>query len=244
MKEINVKRIPNYRNIIIPKRMKQLPFNEQIYTIWQSITSIGERNIYLFLATYPEDNVKIGFDNTINEKMNMSNHARQEGFRKLVEKGFLQKINEFDYCFIENPTFKTISFINYNSKNPKESNPIQKIKSLLDNHNIPFEDESVFSDCVFSDSGYVAFFDLYINNKYIIEYDGEHHFKSISFWGGEEGYEKRRKHDLEKNKYCFDNNIPIIRIPYDAEYTIDDLKLETTRYLLTPENVQEYYNRS
>ena len=47
--------------------------------------------------------------------------------------------------------------------------------------------------------------------------------------------------DLQKNHYCFDNNIPIIRIPYDAEYTIDDLKLETTRFLLTPENEEEYY---
>ena len=48
--------------------------------------------------------------------------------------------------------------------------------------------------------------------------------------------------NLIKNKYCFDNNIPLIRIPYNAEYTIDDLKLETTRFLLTPENEEEYYN--
>ena len=30
----------------------------------------------------------------------------------------------------------------------------------------------------------------------------------------------------------------------DTKYTIDDLKLETTRFLLTPENEEEYYNRS
>jgi hypothetical protein len=49
------------------------------------------------------------------------------------------------------------------------------------------------------------------------------------------------KSDLLKNKYCFDNNIPIIRIPYDADYTINDLKLETTKFLLIPENEGEYY---
>ena len=46
-----------------------------------------------------------------------------------------------------------------------------------------------------------------------------------------------------KNKYCFEHNIPLIRIPYNAEYTFEDLKLETTRFLLTPENEQEYYNK-
>ena len=50
-------------------------------------------------------------------------------------------------------------------------------------------------------------------------------------------------YDLIKNKYCFDNKIPLIRIPYDVDYTLNDLKLETTRFLLTPENEKEYYER-
>ena len=84
-------------------------------------------------------------------------------------------------------------------------------------------------------------FDFIIENKYIIEYDGQQHFKGVSIWGGDEQLSLTRAHDLIKNKFCFDNNIPIIRIPYDADYTIDDLKLETTRFLLTPENEKEYY---
>ena len=48
-------------------------------------------------------------------------------------------------------------------------------------------------------------------------------------------------HDLQKNKYCFEHNIPIIRIPYNEDYDIKDLKLETTRFLLTPKNEREYY---
>ena len=39
----------------------------------------------------------------------------------------------------------------------------------------------------------------------------------------------------------FCNPLVIIRIPYDADYIIDDLKLETTRFLLTPENEKEYH---
>ena len=47
--------------------------------------------------------------------------------------------------------------------------------------------------------------------------------------------------DLLKNKYCFEHHIPLIRIPYNVEYNLNDLKLETTRFLLTPENEEQYY---
>lgn len=88
-------------------------------------------------------------------------------------------------------------------------------------------------------------YDFYVNNQYIIEYDGSQHFYYRGTgWDTKEHFEKTRKNDLIKNKYCFENNIPLIRIPYDVDYTIDDLKLETTRFLLTPENEEEYYNRS
>ena len=60
-------------------------------------------------------------------------------------------------------------------------------------------------------------------------------------WDTKDYYERTHENDLKKNLYCFRNNIPLIRIPYDANYTIDDLRLETTRFLLTPENEKEYY---
>jgi hypothetical protein len=85
----------------------------------------------------------------------------------------------------------------------------------------------------------IAIFDDNFNLSHIIEYDGEQHFFQVSNWD----FLKTRKHDLIKNKYCFEHNIPLIRIPYNKEYTFEDLKLETTRFLLTPENEQEYYKR-
>ena len=83
----------------------------------------------------------------------------------------------------------------------------------------------------------IAIFNDDFNLSYIIEYDGEQHFFQISNWD----FQKIRKHDLIKNKYCFEHNIPLIRIPYNKKYTFEDLKLETTRFLLTPENEKEYY---
>ena len=105
-----------------------------------------------------------------------------------------------------------------------------------------YKQEYIFNDC--RDTNPLPF-DFAIEDKngraYLLEYDGGQHFEEISHWGK---LEDRRKHDLIKNQYCFKNNIRLIRIPYDTKYTIDDLKPETTRFLLTPENEQDYYNNN
>lgn len=119
-------------------------------------------------------------------------------------------------------------------KNNYKSINEEKIANLFNLNKINYLYDKIFQDCL--DKTYLPF-DFFINNQYIVEFDGEQHFKDTHFFN----FKNCRKHDLIKNKYCFDNNIPLIRIPYDAEYTIDDLKLETTKFLLTPENEKEYY---
>ena len=112
----------------------------------------------------------------------------------------------------------------------------ENIIKLLTKNNISFKYQYRFDN--FKEKEY----DFYIDNKYIIEYDGSQHFKCTnSGWDTQEHLDRTRKSDLEKNKYCFENNIPIIRIPYNKEYNINDLILKTTRYLLTPDNESEYY---
>ena len=112
----------------------------------------------------------------------------------------------------------------------------ENIIKLLTKNNISFEYQKRFDDLKIKE------FDFYINNNYIIEFDGQQHFFFTGYgWDTKDYYERTHKSDLIKNKYCFDNKIPLIRIPYDADYTMDDLKLETTRFLLTPENEKEYY---
>lgn len=58
-------------------------------------------------------------------------------------------------------------------------------------------------------------FDFYIP-KYnlIIEYDGFHHFYPVNGWGGEEKFKLTQENDAIKNKYCKENDITLLRIPY------------------------------
>lgn len=109
------------------------------------------------------------------------------------------------------------------------SNGERIIIKLLQENNILFEKEkNLFNQYRF---------DFYVNNYYIIEYDGKQHFLG-SQW---ESLENIRAKDLEKNHFCFKNNIPIIRIPYNKNFTFNDLILETSNFILTEETENEYY---
>lgn len=46
------------------------------------------------------------------------------------------------------------------------------ISRLLQEASIPFERQKAFENCVLP-SGYLAHFDFFVNNNYLIEYDGE-----------------------------------------------------------------------
>lgn len=106
------------------------------------------------------------------------------------------------------------------------------IAKLLDSHNIKYETEkSLFK---FS-SGKNARFDFFVENEYIIEYDGETHYMSnLHGWHTQIQLIAQQERDMIKNKWCEDNNIPLIRIPYThlAELKIEDLRLETSKYIL------------
>ena len=53
--------------------------------------------------------------------------------------------------------------------------------------------------------------------RVIIEYDGEQHFRPVERFGGEEAFKQTQQADLNKNKFCLDNKIKLIRIKYDQD---------------------------
>ena len=101
-----------------------------------------------------------------------------------------------------------------------------KIAEILDEANIDYETEKIFDTC--KDKKELPF-DFFVNNQYLIEYDGEQHFNKDNIFD----YEYTHKHDLIKSNWCKANQIPLIRIPY-YHYdllNINDLLLETSEYI-------------
>lgn len=107
----------------------------------------------------------------------------------------------------------------------------EKIIELLTQANISFVKEKTFNSCRYSDSKGIPRFDFYVNNQYLIEYDGEQHFRQTG-WRSTSVFERQAK-DRFKTEWCIQNNIPLIRIPYThlMNLTIDDLKLETSKFI-------------
>ena len=101
-----------------------------------------------------------------------------------------------------------------------------KIADILDEANIFYEIQKKFVTC--KDIRKLPF-DFFVNNEYLIEYDGQQHFKKDNIFD----YEYTHKHDLLKSQWCKKNNIPLIRIPYThyKDLKLKDLLLDTSSFI-------------
>lgn len=116
----------------------------------------------------------------------------------------------------------------------RASNGELKISQILLENHIPFETEKTFQNCR-SYKNHLLRFDFYVENKYIIEFDGIHHIQSLNFGNyNEEHFKEIQINDKIKNKWCKENNIPLIRIPYKKLKTLclNDLLLETSKFIV------------
>ena len=95
----------------------------------------------------------------------------------------------------------------------KKSKGEIKIKKILMEKNIIFNQEKRFNECR---DKRVLPFDFYLPEYNLcIEYDGIQHFKAIDFFGGDKYLIYIQKHDQIKNNYCKKNNINLLRIQYN-----------------------------
>lgn len=85
---------------------------------------------------------------------------------------------------------------------------------------VKYELEYIFNDCIYK---HVLPFDFAILNddnsvKCLIEFDGEFHYKEPPFSNCTDknlrSFKFTKIRDEVKNKYCIENNIPLLRIPY------------------------------
>ena len=106
------------------------------------------------------------------------------------------------------------------------------IASILRKNHIQFEQEKILFK--------KYRFDFYVDNSYVIEFDGRQHFEQLV---NRESLENIHKRDLEKDSFCFKNNIPLIRIPYYHydNLSIDNLILSTSKFIIMEGKENEYY---
>lgn len=106
------------------------------------------------------------------------------------------------------------------------------VAKILNDNKIPFQQE--YKAFKFANNRWAAY-DFYVNQKYLIEYDGETHYSyNLHGWHNEEQLKNQQERDIIKNQWCKDNNIPLIRIPYThlQNLCLEDLQLETSQFIL------------
>ena len=97
------------------------------------------------------------------------------------------------------------------------------IINYLNKNNIKYITQKTFNECKHINK---LRFDFYLPKlNIIIEFDGKQHFAPIKFFGGINEHKNIQIRDNIKNKYCKENKIYLIRIPY-YENVEDILKKE------------------
>jgi hypothetical protein len=100
------------------------------------------------------------------------------------------------------------------------------VEKYLKSNNIKYIIEYIFKNCKYK--RYLPF-DFYLQDlNILIEYDGQQHFSPVRFNSISEEkeilkFEKVKICDAIKTKYCIDNNIKLIRIPYWDFDRIEDI---------------------
>ena len=112
-----------------------------------------------------------------------------------------------------------------------------RIKHLLQEKNIPFIAQWTPKDY----PNQKCKFDFYVDNKYVIEFDGPQHDGQISGYYTKEKVQALIIRDKEKNQYCLSHDIPLYRIPYSYRDTItyEELTNEKFRVKKTRETQDE-----
>lgn len=108
------------------------------------------------------------------------------------------------------------------------------IEQALKRNNYKYKREFSFTNLK-SNLGYPLRFDFAVFSEddellALIEYQGLQHYKSVKFFGGEEKFKIQQENDDKKRKYCKNNNLKLIEIPYwkynkiDSKYIKEEIE--------------------
>lgn len=117
-----------------------------------------------------------------------------------------------------------------------------KAHNILNKNNISFIIEKRLFDEIKRNP-----YDIFLSEKnLLVELDGKQHFEKIQFFEDKKPFTERIETDNKKNKYAFENSVPLLRIPY--MYFEDELKMEALvmdfiRTRIIPKEIIDFYSQ-
>lgn len=96
---------------------------------------------------------------------------------------------------------------------------------ILNNLNIEYQHQVKINN-PYHNNNFIV--DFKIKNM-IIEYNGQQHYTPIEHFGGELRFERQKQRDEDLRKYCKDNNLKLLEIPYT--YSESEIKNKIIEFL-------------
>lgn len=124
----------------------------------------------------------------------------------------------------------------------KQSKGEKLVRLYCEDKNIEFISQYIFPDCKNINP---LPFDFYLPEYNLcIEVNGDQHYRSVDYFGGEEAFEKRKQRDNIKFDYCKENNINFLVLPYSDESNIEKIiiMLEDKLTELNAPPQESFYN--
>lgn len=119
------------------------------------------------------------------------------------------------------------------AKNHSSKGELQ-VKSILEKYRINFKYQYTLKHKINNRFVTVDFIGKYNNETFVIEYNGQQHYKSVEIFGGENALELQQIRDNGLRDLCSKYNIHLIEIPYTVKINqieqiiIDQLKISYT----------------
>ena len=106
----------------------------------------------------------------------------------------------------------------------RESKGEKKIRVFLEMHNIDYQSQKTYNDCIYKAHLY---YDFFIPDKNtLIEFDGRQHFEPDAFINKDSKLEVIKMRDSIKTAYAISHGIKLLRIPYTELSKISDILTE------------------
>ncbi len=119
----------------------------------------------------------------------------------------------------------------YYFNNKRVSKGEKQILLYLTKYNINYIKEKSFNNCL-SPKGNKLRFDFYLPDyNLLIEFDGQHHYKPVNKYNrAKRVHNQTVINDQIKNQFVLDNNINLLRIPYNFIDSVDNILTEHINY--------------
>lgn len=201
--------IINEEREYIESRSPLIAKTEQGYTVcisWSNLSKGQSYSIFHARNPYTIENIKLWIkNNTSGYKLLPSVYVNNEekiNFRCPSDHEFSSSWNNF--------------FGGRRCPICKDSRGEEVIRKFLVERNINYIREYRFYECrnIRPLPYDYAILDDKQNIKLLVEYDGELHFKTVDFFGGDKQFNYRKRNDEIKNIFCQKNKLQLLRISY------------------------------